>query len=261
MLGRKKYYLCFSISSNSPNTQEKSTVLYISNVMKKILSILAILLFSSFYLSAQNALEVDGLSEHGFILVGRFGTSSDLSYKDRSVRVLQLKSRNDLCIGYLDDMGGNINLKYLRIEGPDWAAFEEKMAVINEKFTKWTQTAKANGEKGFKKTIPVDFENKVGKFYLGFSDGYYDTELYAVFEVDSNGDCSLRLDDRENYDSRSSSFKDQMHTPFFVFRSPEAFTVLYELIKQENALATFASMQAKIDAKKKAEEDHNAMYD
>lgn len=229
--------------------------------MKKIVLVLASILMANICLFAQQSLEPDELSSHGLVLVGRFGASDDLTFKDRSVRVLELKERQDLAIGYTNDMGGNINLKYLRIEGPDWAAFEEKMAIVNEKFAKWTQTAKTDGVTNFKKTIPVDFENIVGKWSIGFTDGYWETKLYAVFEVDSAGGCTLRLDDWEEYDSRSSSYESQMHSPFFVFESPESFNVLYELIKVENVKKNYDQIKAKINAKLQAENDRDAKFD
>lgn len=229
--------------------------------MKRVLLILAFAVAASMSLFAQEDLELDALSENKWFLVGRFGESDDLTYKNRSVRVLELESRLDLAISYIEDTDGNINLKYIRIEGPDWAAFEEKMAFINEKFAKWTETAKAEGVTNFKKTIPVDFGEMPGKWSAGFSSRYVTTKLFARFEVDAEGNCTLRIDDWEEYDSSDSSYSSQMHEPFFVFRSPESFAVLYNLIKVENLNRNYEAMKAKLNAKNQAANDLDAKFD
>ena len=214
--------------------------------MKKIV-IFFVLLLTVLPISAQ---EVDALSEKGIVLVGRF---SRFNIYDPllSVRVLSLPERKDLCIGLANDMSGNTKPTYIRIEEPDWDAFENQMAIVDEKFEKWSQVA-ATGEKNFKKTIPVNFEN-VGIWSLGVTSYYESTSLYAVFEVDENGNCSLRLD---KYEDKPSS-----HIPYFIFYTTEAFHQLYKLIKKENAIHNFELMQKAIERKKLQELERHLKYD
>ncbi|MBO6222452.1 MAG: hypothetical protein J6N56_01555 [Bacteroidales bacterium] len=213
---------------------------------RNCLLLIVALLFSLSNAFSQEANNVDLLSEKTPLkLVGRFG--------DCSVRVFRYKGTDSLvlCIGLLDDLDGNINLKYLRVEPEDWASFESKMAVVDEKFSKWAETARKENVKNFRKVVPVDFENIVGRFSFGYR-GYYETPLYAVFEVNENGKSILRLVDNEDYDRPSS---------LLWFYSPQEFHDLYELIRFDNASARFLEMESRVKALEQAEKDRDAKFD
>lgn len=213
----------------------------------KNICVIAFLLLASFSLYAQNDYWIDEETEQGFVLVGRWNKTDDFPgysvriYKDSDVFFLLLSLYDDTQIG---------GRRILRISGKDYASFEKNMFAVNEKFAKWTQTAKTDGVTNFEKTIPVDFGDEL--VYCNNS-GNYLTELYAVFYVDSSGDCHLRLDDRENESSN--------HRPFIWIHSQEALNELCETIKFDNAMKNYDIMKAKLDARKKAAEDRDAKFD
>lgn len=221
--------------------------------MKKI-AIFFVLLLTVLPISAQ---EVDELSkEVGFILVGRFraytfnnvlGFTYDISH---SVRVISIPTfgRHDLLIS-LNEGPGLRTLKYLRIEEQDWDAFEQQMAIVDEKFEKWSQVAAMNNEKDFIKTIPANFEN-VGYYSVGLVNEYVNTDLYAVFEVE-DGRCTLKLSDSEDLNKSS----------FILYFSYETFHNLCELIKKENAMRNLDLVLKAIEQEKLQEQAHDALYD
>ena len=188
--------------------------------------------------------EIDDLSESSnMFLVGRFGK--------RSVRI---SDGGYLFISLYDDfeyMSGT----YLRIDGKDYASFEKNMAIVNEKFAKWTQTAINDGVRNFRKTI-VDFGDRI--VYLAWFKPQEYTKLYAVFEVDEKGECLLKLGSKEIDDSK---YAYSNYAPYYTFYSPEDFGKLYEIIKYDNAMKNYEIMKSKIDAKKKAIEDRDAKFD
>lgn len=197
--------------------------------------------------------ETDWLSKKGLILVGRLGK--------RSVRIMEIRDSLSLLIGLIDDTDGNINLRYLRIEAKDYASFEQKMGIINEKFINWSQTAQKEKVTKFKKKIPVDFGDEVGYFTAGFINKWVSTELFAVFEVDDKGNPSLRLDNWEEYDPSNSSYESQMHEPYLVFCSPKDFSQLYELIKYDVASANYKRVKKIVDDANRAINERNAKFD
>lgn len=220
--------------------------------MKKI-AIFFVLLLTVLPISAQ---EVDELSRLGFILVGRFsaddfnnvtGFNSNISH---SVRVISNPNlgRHDLLIS-LNEGPGLRTLKYLRIEEQDWDAFEQQMAIVDEKFEKWSQVAAMNNEKDFIKTIPANFEN-VGYYSVGLVKKYVDTDLYAIFEV-KDGRCTLKLSNSEDRDKSS----------FILYFSYETFHNLYELIKKENAMRNLDLALKAIEQEELQEQAHDALYD
>ena len=245
-----------SYSKNVTNKWSKNACWKkLNNIIMKQIIILLISIFSMELTSY--AQEVDNLSKDGLLLVGRFRPWEHEDYL--SVRVYKPADQMmTLWIGLNGDMSGNINLRYLVIKDDDWKSFEENMAIVDEKFEKWSQMAVILDEKNFKKTIPVDFEHiTLASLWTGHA---ISTKLYAVFEVNSRGKCTLRLDEWENYTPGGSSIEEQMHTPYFIFDSPEAFNCLYELIKRENAIKNYNVMQKKVEAVKQQERDHNAQY-
>ena len=190
---------------------------------------------------------LDQLSENGVILVGR--------WYNRSVRIQKDSDSFLLIISLHDDIEWPLDGKYLIILGEDYVSFEKNMAIVNEKYTKWTQTAKKDGEINFRKTI-VDFGDRIGRMSLFQMIGT--TKLYAVFEVDKNGNCLLKLGSQEIDDSE---YAYSNYEPYYTFNSPEDFRRFYEIIKYDNAMKNYEIMKAKVDAKKKARDARDAKFD
>lgn len=197
--------------------------------------------------------EKDAMSKQGWYLVGRYGY-------DRSIRLGEIRDSLMLLIGLLDDTDGNINLKYLAVEPSDYPSFEQKMSVVNEKFAQWTLTAQKNNVVNFKKTMPVNFGNEVGYLSVGLFEEYVTTELYAVFEVDDMGKCSLRIDFWEDYDPRSGSYESQLHEPYITFSSPEEFRDFYEQMKYSNAFENYKRVKEMVEAANRVEQNRDAMF-
>ncbi|MBR6083386.1 MAG: hypothetical protein IKP62_10775 [Salinivirgaceae bacterium] len=192
--------------------------------------------------------EIDQISESGMIFVGRCGYISARIHKNNDKELLLLMSLHD-------DIKWPLDGKYLVVSGEDYASFEKNMAIVNEKYAKWTQTAKTDGVKNFRKTI-VDFGDKIGRMSLFNMRGT--TKLYAVFEVDENGKCLLKFGSQEIDDSE---YAYSNYAPYYTFYSPENFREFYEIIKYDNAMKNYKIMKSKLDAKKKSIEDRNAKFD
>lgn len=193
--------------------------------------------------------EIDQISErYEMVLVGRWKYYSARIYVDNDDEFY-------LSISLHDDIKWPLDGKYLMVLGKDYASFEKNMAIVNEKFAKWTQTAKTDGVKNFRKTI-VDFGDRIGHMSMfEFRGG---TKLYAVFEVDENGSCLLKLGSQEIDDSR---YAYSNYEPYYTFNSPEKFRKFYEIIKYDNAMKNYGILKSKINAKKKAIEDRDAKFD
>ena len=192
--------------------------------------------------------EIDQISESGMIFVGRCGYISARIHKNNDKELLLLMSLHD-------DIKWPLDGKYLVVSGEDYASFEKNMAIVNEKYAKWTQTAKTDGVKNFRKTI-VDFGDRIGRMSLFNMRGM--TKLYAVFEVDEKGECLLKLGSQEIDDSK---YAYSNYEPYYIFYSPEDFREFYEIIKYDNAMKNYKIIKAKVDAKKKNIEDRNAKFD
>ena len=192
---------------------------------------------------------IDQVSEQSeMLLVGRLGYISVRIGKPNDKEFFLLMSLHD-------DIEWPLDGRYLVVWGDDYASFEKNMAIVNEKFAKWTQTAKTDGEKNFRKTI-VDFGDKIGRMSLFNMRGT--TKLYAVFEVDENGECLLKFGSQEIDDSQ---YAYSNYAPYYTFYSPEDFRKFYEIIKYDNAMKNYKIMKSKLDAKKKAIEDRDAKFD
>lgn len=193
--------------------------------------------------------EIDQISEQAeMVLVGRLGTIS--------ARIGKAKDGNFyLYMSLHDDIKWPLDGKYLVVRGVEYASFEKNMAIVNEKYAKWTQTAKTDGVKNFRKTI-VDFGDRIAR--MSMFDVRGKTKLYAVFEVDEYGRCLLKLGSQEIDDSE---YAYSNYAPYYTFYSPEDFREFYEIIKYDNAMKNYGIMKSKIDAKKKAIEDRDAKFD
>ena len=192
---------------------------------------------------------LDQVSEQSeMLLVGRWEYFSARIYKANDKEFF-------LSMSLHDDIKWPLDGKYLMVMGEDYASFEKNMAIVNEKFAKWTQTAKIEGVKDFRKTI-VYFGDRIGRMSLFEIRGM--TKLYAVFEVDGNGKCLLKLGSQEIDDSQYSYSN---YAPYYTFYSPEDFRKFYEIIKYDNAMKNYNIMKSKIDAKKKAIENRDAKFD
>jgi hypothetical protein len=197
--------------------------------------------------SARNY-EIDQISEHYEMkLVGRLGYIS--------VRIGKADDKFLLFTSLHDDIEWPLDGRYLVISGEDYASFEKNMAIVNEKYAKWTQTAKTEGVKNFRKTI-VDFGDRIGRMSLFKMRGT--TKLYAVFEVDEMGKCLLKFGSQEIDDSQ---YAYSNYAPYYTFYSPEDFRKFYEITKYDNAMKNYEKIKAKVDAKKKSIEDRDAKFD
>lgn len=215
----------------------------------KYIYVIAFLLLASFSLYAQNDNDIDELSKQGLIFAGRWYKTDD--FPGFSVRVHKDSDKFFVFFSLYNEE--QLGRKFLRVDGKDYALFEKNMAIVNEKFLKWTQTAKSDGVKNFTKTIPVDFGDNIVYCTSG---GNWKTKLYAVFEVDEDGDCLLRLDDREIEDPDNYH-----HSPYLRIYSQERFGEFCEVMKFDNVMKNYEITKSKIDAKKKAAEDRNARFD
>ncbi len=215
----------------------------------------------SISLPAQDRDVLDDLSECGLIRIGSFGTGEDSDTTTLKVRVLRRGEDSlDVLIGMGYEFGHDksIDMRYLRVEAKDYLSFKKNMSVVNEKYSKWTDTAKSEGIKNFKKKIPVDFGDEVGywAFVLYYQDFRYEsTKCYAIFEVDDEGNCTLRIDNVEEYETNGTNY----HRPFFVFYSPEAFDALYNIIS--NVRDRYLQVKHLIDAHEKSIAERDAKFD
>ena len=192
--------------------------------------------------------EIDELSEQGLIFAGRWYKTDD--FPGFSVRVHKDSDKFFVFFSLYNEE--QLGRKFLRVEGKDYASFEKNMAIVNEKFVKWAQTAKSDGVKNFTKTIPVDFGDNIVYCTSG---GNWKTKLYAVFEVDEDGDCRLRLDDREIEDPNNYH-----HSPYLRIYSQKRFGEFCEVMKFDNVMKNYEIMKSKIDAKENAIKNRNAKF-
>lgn len=215
----------------------------------------------SISLPAQDMDALDDLSECGIIRIGSFGTGEDSDTTTLKVRVLRRGEDSlDVLIGMGYEIGhdNSIDMRYLRVEAKDYLSFKENISVVNEKYSKWTETAKSEGIKNFKKKIPVDFGEEVGYWaFVLYSQSfrYESTECYAIFEVDDEGNCTLRIDNVEEYKNKETNY----HRPFFVFYSPEAFNALYNIIS--NVHKRYLQVKPLIDAHEKSIAERDSKFD
>lgn len=203
--------------------------------------------------SIKNSLDAD--TESGFVFLYNYETDLPLYPLSKDFKSFEMRAKKDANSNkltlYIQCYYDVVTNTWIRVYPEEMDSFVSSMNTVFGKFIEWSNVAKDNHIKDFKKDIPLSCT--LVNFGPGKYDDYYfeDKPFACEFSVDSMGNSELRIFAEPNDDG---------HGAYLFFKSGDKLRDFVSKIQPKSVKAEYDKKEQMLLELKNAENSQDALF-